>query len=75
MSGERQLLEAVVEALTLPHDVPDYSQRIEDRAMVVKVVVGDALAGNPADLAWNADWLRAKVREEEARYEGGKPTP
>lgn len=75
MSAERLLLEAVVEALTLPHDVPDYSRRIENRAMIAKVVVRDALAGDPADLAWNADWLRQKLREEEARHQGDKPTP
>lgn len=69
MNGERALLEAVVEALTLPHDAPGYSKRIEDRAAIAMVVARDALAGNPADLAWNADWLRQKLREEGARHQ------
>lgn len=68
MSGERVLLEAVVEALTLPHDAPNYSARIEERAAIAKVIVREALAAGPAEFAWNADWLRQKLREEEARH-------
>lgn len=72
MNGERLLLEAVLEALTLPHDVPGYSERIEDRASIAMVVVRDALAEDPSGLAWNADWLRQRLREEEARHKGGQ---
>lgn len=72
MSGERLLLEAVLEALALPYDTPGYEQRIEDRASIAKVIIREALAENPDQMAWNADYLRSRLREEEARHQAGE---
>ena len=66
MSAERDLLEAVVEALTLPFDVADYAARIEDRAAIARVVVREALAEDPSRMGQNADYLRRRLRDEEA---------
>lgn len=69
----RELLEAVSDALSLPLDAPDYDERIVDRTRIVRVVVRDVLGGNPADIGWNADWLRSRLRAEEAEHEDGQP--
>jgi hypothetical protein len=66
VSAERELLAAVLEALTLPFEVDDYDRRIVERAAVARVVVREALAEEPGRLAENADYLRSKMREEEA---------
>ncbi|GAP46903.1 hypothetical protein [Streptomyces azureus] len=71
MTAERDLLEAVVEALTLPHGSDDYDQRILRRASLARVVAREALAEDRGRLAWNADYLRRKLREEEARHPQG----
>ena len=71
MSAEL-LLEAVLEALTLPDDAPGYSERIEDRAAIAKVVIRAALTEGPAEYGWNADWLRQRMREEEAQHRAGE---
>jgi hypothetical protein len=63
----RALLSAVLDALTLPFDTPDYERRILDRAALARTTVGPALAEAPADLGWNADWLRSKLRAEETQ--------
>ena len=61
----RKLLEAVLDAVTLPYDTPDYDERIKERAGLVKVVLRDGL--DTADrIGWNADWLRAKLTAEQA---------
>ncbi|MEV6737904.1 hypothetical protein AB0N14_13615 [Streptomyces sp. NPDC051104] len=68
-SPERELLAAVLEALTLPFDVDDYDRRILERAGFARVSVDGALgeaAERPDAFTWNADWLRRKLREEEA---------
>jgi hypothetical protein len=61
----RQLLEAVLDALTLDYGVEDYDQRLKERAGIAKVVVRDGL-DEPDRIGWNADWLRGKLRAEEA---------
>jgi hypothetical protein len=66
VSAERDLLEAVVEALTLPFDVADYDRRILARASIARVVVREALAEAPDLLGQNVDFLRRKLRDEEA---------
>jgi len=66
----RNLLAAVLDALTLDYAVDDYDQRIKDRAGIAKVVVRDVLDA-PDRGGWNADWLRSKLREEEARHASG----
>jgi hypothetical protein len=65
VSAERELLQAVVEALTLPFEVDDYDRRILERARIARVVVREALAEDPARLAENVDFLRRKLRDEE----------
>lgn len=70
-AGElRELLEVVREALTLPYDIPDYDRRILDRAATARVIVQGALDEDPADIAWNTDYLRSKLTAEQARAEG-----
>lgn len=64
------LLAAVLDALTLDYGVADYDQRIKDRAGLAKVVIRDGLDAVDR-IGWNADWLRQKLREEEARHSGG----
>lgn len=61
----RALLEAVLEAVTLPHDTPEHARRIEERTGWVRATVKGALADDPADIGWNADYLRGKLRAEE----------
>jgi hypothetical protein len=71
---ERELLEAVLEALSLPFEAPDYDQRLKDRAGLARVVIREALAEaaeRPDAFTWNAGWLRRKLRDEEARHPQG----
>ncbi|MEU0218947.1 hypothetical protein ABZ281_29325 [Streptomyces sp. NPDC006265] len=65
----RELLAAVLEALTLPHDTPDYDARILRRAGLARVVAGEALAESPSNLGWNTDYLRSKLAAEQAEAE------
>lgn len=66
MTGERQLLQAVLEALTLPYSAADYDRRLSERASWARTVL-DAVVTDPAeDIAWNAAYLRRKMRAEEA---------
>lgn len=61
----RQLLLAVVDALTLPYGVPDYDQRILARGAEARSVAAAALTEDPADLDWNTAYLRRKLAAEE----------
>ncbi|MFF9036399.1 hypothetical protein ACF090_13115 [Streptomyces sp. NPDC014892] len=61
----RNLLEAVLEAVTLPTGTPDYERRILDRAVWVRATLKGALAEDPADIGWDTDFLRGKLRAEE----------
>ncbi|MEU8688810.1 hypothetical protein [Streptomyces sp. NPDC048665] len=65
----RALLAAVLDAITLPHEAPEYAERIEDRASIARVVVREALDEDPARLGWNADWLRGRLAAEQAEAE------
>ncbi|NUS74905.1 MAG: hypothetical protein HOV70_01725 [Streptomyces sp.] len=62
----RDLLAAVLDALTLPYDAADYDKRILDRTALARGVVGPSLAEAPADLAWSTDYLREKLAAEQA---------
>ncbi|MDX2696857.1 hypothetical protein [Streptomyces ipomoeae] len=62
----RGLLTTVLDALTLPYSAADYDKRLLDRAALVRTIVGAALAEAPADLGWNADYLRQKLAAEQA---------
>ncbi|MFD4975631.1 hypothetical protein [Streptomyces sp. NPDC058424] len=65
----RDLLAVVLDAITLPYDAPDYDRRILDRAALARTVATAALAEDPRDLAWNVDYLRGKLRAEQADAE------
>lgn len=64
----RDLLAAVLDAVTLDYDTPDYDQRIKERAGLAKVVLRDGL-GAVDRIGWNADWLRSKLTAEQAEAE------
>ncbi|MFJ2568159.1 hypothetical protein ACIO02_35440 [Streptomyces sp. NPDC087568] len=71
----RALLTVVLDALTLPHDVPDYEARILDRAAWARTMRA-ALDEDPRDLGWNVDYLRAKLAaEEKTARRRHRPTP
>ncbi len=61
----RQLLAAVLDALTLDYGVDGYDERLKERAGLAKVVIRDGLN----EPAWNADWLHSKLRAEETDAE------
>ncbi|MEV8031408.1 hypothetical protein [Streptomyces sp. NPDC086182] len=63
----RALLDAVLDAITLPSGSPDHDQRLLNRALWVRATVKGALAEDPADLGWNVDYLRSKLAAEQAR--------
>lgn len=68
---ERELITAVLEALALPYSADNYEPRIGDRASYVRATLKGYLdEGEPE---WHADYLRRKLRDEEARHEGGGP--
>ncbi|WP_409473817.1 hypothetical protein [Streptomyces sp. HC307] len=63
----RELLSAVVEALTVPgDDISD--RRLVDRALWVRTTVRGALDDDPSDIGWNVGYLRRKMAEEESRH-------
>jgi hypothetical protein len=62
----RRLLEAVLEAVTLSYDGLEHARRMETRADWVRATVKGALADDPADIGWNADFLRGRLAAEEA---------
>ncbi|WP_328544600.1 hypothetical protein [Streptomyces europaeiscabiei] len=61
----RNLLEAVLEAVTLPHGTAEYARRLESRADWVRATVKGALEEDPAAIGWNADYLRGRLAAEE----------
>lgn len=61
---ERELLQAVLEALTLDGGDLDYERRLSRRADWVRATLKGVL--EEGDLAWHADFLRRKMRDEEA---------
>lgn len=65
----RQLLAAVREAVTLDRDTPDYDQRMSDRLILVRVVVGSVIDDPSENIGWNTDWLRSKLAAEQADAE------
>ncbi|MGW7239714.1 hypothetical protein ACWGJB_30990 [Streptomyces sp. NPDC054813] len=65
----RQLLTVVLDALTPPYDAADYPRRLEDRAGWAATTIKAALAEDPADIGWNADFLRGRLAAEQADAE------
>lgn len=80
MSDDRTLLQAVLEALSLPYpatvgDSEVYSRILEDRVMDARVALEGVLQRGD-DPGWSADYLRAKTAEKPAtgyRTTGGAP--
>lgn len=69
----RNLLEAVADALTLPHDTPRYENQLIERAGWALTVIRGALAEDPADIGWNADYLRSRTAPNPAAADRAKP--
>lgn len=67
----RDLLAAVLDALTLPYDVDDYEQRLTNRAGWAHTVIKAVVDSDREDVGWNADFLRAKLTAEKAGAEKG----
>ncbi|MFF1732037.1 hypothetical protein [Streptomyces sp. NPDC058247] len=65
----RELLDVVLDALTLPYDAPDYDRRILDRAATAHTVARATLDEDPADVGWNVDYLRQKLAAEQTAAE------
>jgi len=61
---ERELLQAVLEALTLPFAVDDYERRMVERADWARTTIKGVLA--EGDPAWHANYLRRKLDDDEA---------
>jgi hypothetical protein len=64
--AERELLAAVVEALTLPYSDDGYERRMVDRAVWVNTTLKGVL--EEGDVEWHTDYLRRKLRDEEAKH-------
>ncbi|MGP4084158.1 hypothetical protein [Streptomyces sp. KR55] len=69
----RNLLEAVADALTLPYDTDDYEKRLVDRAGWALAVIRGALDEDPADIGWNADYLRSRMAPKQAATDRAEP--
>ncbi|MEU9406224.1 hypothetical protein AB0E08_11025 [Streptomyces sp. NPDC048281] len=65
-SDVRALLDAVVEAITLPYDAHDYERRLLERARIARSLVTAAFREDPTELGWNADYLRRRLAAEQA---------
>ncbi|MGW0933639.1 hypothetical protein [Streptomyces sp. NPDC002666] len=71
MNDIRTLLEAVLEAIDIPHpatvgDTDGYQVALDRRASLAIIIARAALADAPADIGWNADYLRQKLAEHPA---------
>ncbi|WP_327724352.1 hypothetical protein [Streptomyces europaeiscabiei] len=64
--GMRALLEAILEAVTLPYDITDHARRMQTRADWVRATVKGALEEDPSGIGWNAGFLRSRIAAEEA---------
>ncbi|MFE3495286.1 hypothetical protein ACFXOS_19805 [Streptomyces sp. NPDC059175] len=57
----RDLLDAVLDAIDIPHDTPDHAKYLADRAGIAVIVARAALAEDPADIPRNVDYLRSRL--------------
>jgi hypothetical protein len=62
----RALLEATLDAITLPYGTPDYDRRMRERVGWTLTTLKGALAEDPSGLDWNVDFLRGKLAAEQA---------
>ncbi|MFJ5027784.1 hypothetical protein ACIQB5_06745 [Streptomyces sp. NPDC088560] len=70
MSADRELLEAVLEALDIPHpatvgDSEVHARILLDRVMDARVALEGVLRRGD-DAGWSADYLRARLTERPA---------
>lgn len=71
MSDVRALLDAVLDAIDIPYpattaDDETYRTILDRRLSLAVIVARAALAENPADYGWNADYLRQKITQHPA---------
>ncbi|TXS42918.1 hypothetical protein [Streptomyces sp. t39] len=64
---QRKLLEAVLEALAIPHpatigDGPAHAEVLADRVMHARIALENVLQRSD-DAGWSADYLRSKLAE------------
>ena len=64
----RALLDAVLDAIDIPQpatigDTDGYQVALDRRASLAIIIARAALADAPADIGWNADYLRQKIAE------------
>ncbi|MET9691470.1 hypothetical protein ABZY81_23835 [Streptomyces sp. NPDC006514] len=72
MTDFRPLVEAVLEALSLPApatfgDRAEHDRILSDRVMYARIVLKSALA-DPSDVEWEADYLRQRLAEHPPTY-------
>lgn len=72
MTDFRPLVEAVLEALSVPSDHIDYDRVLNDRAMYARIVIKSALE-DPSDVAWEADYLRQQLAKLAPTYRTVEP--
>lgn len=77
-SDLRALLDAVLDAIDIPHpatigDAEGYQVALDRRASLAIIIARAALAGDPADVGWNVDYLRRTLTQHPAtgyRHQG-----
>jgi hypothetical protein len=67
----RDLLAAVLEAVTLPHDALEHARRMQTRADWVRATLEgaleeDARQEDPLGFGWHAGFLRGRIAAEDA---------
>ncbi|WP_326593842.1 hypothetical protein [Streptomyces brevispora] len=64
----RALLDAVLDAIDIPfpaaaHDLDTFYSLLDRRVSLAVLTARGALAEDPADIQWNADYLRKRLAE------------
>lgn len=80
MSGERDLLEALLEALDIPSPATVGDSEVHDQLLIrrvvhAKVALRSALEGHPLGVDWVAQYLRERLAEHPPTgyRHGGRP--
>lgn len=68
MSAERELLQAVLEAIDIPApatvgDAEVHDRILLERVMHVKVALRSELQGDPVGIEWTTEYLRERLAE------------
>lgn len=66
----RALLEAVADVLEIPFDTDRYEVQLAERAGWVHTTIRGALAEDPAEIGWNAEFLRSRFPAAQAAERG-----